>query len=244
LKLGLNLSLIIIKTKKILKMKKITTFLIVFVVIALTNIKLSAQEVTEMKVPMSEGAQSALVLDLPKTDVKTVEKAWIKYLKDLDGKTKKNKKTGEIFTDNAMIEAMSKNTVDIYTKIQPKGEGSKLTVWTDLGGAFLASETHPEQYAIASKMLNDFSANISIAKAEDVLKEEEDALDKEEDKLKKLDKETADMKSKIEDYKKKIKELEADIVKNDEKRKEQAKNVDAQKAKTEAASKTVKDMKN
>ena len=224
-------------------MKKNTILFIAFVFVAFLNVNLSAQEVSEVRESMSEGSKNALVLELPKTDAKTVEKAWTKYLKDLDGKTKKNKKTNEIFTDNAMIKTMSKNTVDIYSKVQSKGEGSRLTVWVDLGGAFLASETHPEQYGVASEMLNDFSANISIAKAEEVLDVEEDALNDEEDKLKKLDKETADMKSKIEDYKKKIKELEAEIVKNDEKRKGQAKNVETQKVKTEAARKTVKDMK-
>ena len=40
----------------------------------------------------------------------------------------------EIFTDDASIEAMSKNTVDIYTMIKEQGKGSKVIVWIDLGG--------------------------------------------------------------------------------------------------------------
>jgi hypothetical protein len=225
-------------------MKKITILSIAFMFVAFFSTQVSAQEVVEVKEGMSEGTNNALALELPKTDAKTVEKAWTKYLKDLDGKTKKkNKKTGEIFTDNAQIETMSKNTIDIYSKVQSKGEGSRLVVWFDLGGAFLESATHPDQHAIASEMLNDFSANISIAKAEGVLKVEESALDKEEDKLKKLDKDNANMKEKIEDYKKKIKELEAEIVDNEAKRKGQAKNVETQKGKTETARKIVKDMK-
>lgn len=225
-------------------MKKITILLTAFAFVAFLSVNLSAQEVIEAKEGMSEGTKSALVLELPKTDAKTVEKSWLKYVKDFDGKTKKkNKKTNEIFTDNAMIPAMSKNTVDIYSKVESKGEGSRLVVWIDLGGAFLTSSTHPDQYAVGAEMINDFSSKISIAKAEEILKIEDDALEDEEDKLKKLDKDTADMKSKIEDYKKKIKELEADIVKTDEKRKAQAKNVETQKVKTEAARKTVKDMK-
>lgn len=226
-------------------MKKITILLTAFAFVAFLSVNLSAQEVIEAKEGMSEGTKSALVLELPKTDAKTVEKSWLKYLKDFDGKTKKkkNKKTGEIFTDNAMIAAMSKNTVDIYSKVESKGEGSRLVVWIDLGGAFLASSTHPDQYGVAAEMINDFSSKISIAKAEEMLKIEDDALEDEEDKLKKLDKDTADMKSKIEDYKKKIKELEAEIIKTDEQRKAQAKNVETQKVKTESARKTVKEMK-
>lgn len=225
-------------------MKKITVLLSAFAFVAFLSVNLSAQEVMEMKETMSEGTKNALVLEFPKTDAKTVEKAWTKYIKDFDGKTKKkNKKTGEIFTDNAMIATMSKNTVDLYTKVQEKGEGSRLVVWVDLGGAYLAAATHPEQYSVAVEMLNTFSSQISIAKAEAALKIEEDLLNDEEDKLKKLDKESADMKSKIEDYKKKIKELEAEVVENDDKRKAQAKNLEVQKVKTEASRKTVKDMK-
>jgi hypothetical protein len=226
-------------------MKKITILLTAFAFVAFFSVNLSAQEVIEAKEGMSEGTKSALVLELPKTDAKTVEKSWLKYVKDFDGKTKKkNKKTGEIFTDNAMIAAMSKNTVDIYSKVESKGEGSRLVVWIDLGGAFLASSTHPEQYGVAAEMINDFSSKISIAKAEEMLKMEDDALEDEEDNLKKLDKDAADMKSKIEDYRKKIKELEAEIVKTEEQRKAQAKKVETQKVKTESARKMVKDMKN
>lgn len=203
----------------------------------------SAQEIMEMPMRMSEGTNNAMVINLPKTTAKDAEKAWEKHIKDYDGKTKKNKKTGEIFTDNAMIEAMSKNTVDIYAVVKEQGKGSKVLVWIDLGGAYLASATHPAQYKVAQSILNDYTAKISVGMAEELYEVEKDALDKEEDKLAKLDKNEADMKKSIADYQQKIKALEAEIKKNAEARKAQAVAVDAQRAKTEKAKKALDDVK-
>lgn len=204
---------------------------------------ISAQEIVEMKMPMSEGTNNAMTINLPKTAAKDAEKAWEKHIKEYGGKTKKNKKTGEIFTDNAMIEAMSKNTVDVYAVVKEQGKGSQVMVWVDLGGAYLSSATHPEKYKIAQSILNDYTSKISVGMAEEIYEAEKSALEKEEGKLSKLDKNEADMKKSIADYQKKIKELEADIKKNAEARKTQAEAVEAQRTKTEKAKKALEAVK-
>lgn len=202
-----------------------------------------AQQVTETSMSMSQGTNNALTVNLPKTAVKDVEKAWAKHLKDYSGKTKKNKKTGETFTDNALIEAMSKNTVDIYSVVKEEKGGSQLTVWFDLGGAYLNSTAHPTQYKVAQSILAEFTAKISVGMAEDLYKIEAVALEKEEVKSSKLDKNEADMKKSIADYQKKIKELEEEIKKNAEARKAQAAVVEAQRVKTEKAKKVLDSVK-
>ena len=199
----------------------------------------SAQQVTEMPMRMSEGTNNALMVNLPKTSAKDAAKAWEKQIKDYDGKTKKNKKSEEIFIDNALIEAMSKNTVDVYAVVKEKGKGSQVIVWFDLGGAYLASAIHPEQYKVAQSIMNQFTAKISVGMAEEIYEAEKDALEKEEGKLSKLDKNEADMKKSIADLQKKIKELEADIKKNAEARKAQAEVVETQHAKTEKSKKAL-----
>ena len=217
---------------------------LIIILIAITFNQLSAQDIIEMMLPMSDGNKNALILTLPKTDAKEVEKTWLKFLKDYDGKTKKNKKTNEIFTDNAFIETMSKNTVDIYTLVKSKNEGSELVVWFDLGGAYLSAATHPAQYQVAEEMLERYAKTISVTIAEETFKTEKAALEKEEEKLAKLDKSEADMKKSIAEYQAKIKELEAEIQKNDETREAQIKAVEAQREKTEAAEKALKAIKN
>ena len=111
---------------------------------------------------MSLGSYNSLSVDLPGTETKEVEKAWDKFLDDYKGKTKKDKKTGEIFTDNAVIKPWGNNTVDIYAKVTPSSSGkgalgNKLDVWFDLGGAYLGSSSHQDKYKYAEKMLQDFA---------------------------------------------------------------------------------------
>lgn len=223
-------------------MKGLKSIVILIMIVAFNQ--LTAQDIKEMVLPMSDGDKNALVLTLPKTDAKEVEKTWLKFLKDYDGKTKKNKKTSEIFTDNASIETMSKNTVDIYTLVKSKNDGSELTVWFDLGGAYLNSTMHVAQYEVAKDLLNSYAKTISVTMAEEVLKTETDALAKAEDALEKLDKSEADMKKSIAEYQAKIKELETEIEKNNETRKTQIKVVEEQRTKTEAAEKALKAVKN
>jgi hypothetical protein len=139
---------------------------------------------------------------------------------------------------------MSKNTVDVYTLVKSKNDGSELVVWFDLGGTYLSSTIYPAQYEVAKEILNGYAKTISVGMAEEVLKVEKDVLAKEEDKLTKLDKNEADMKKSIIEYQAKVKELEAEIEKNNEVRKTQIKAVEEQRVKTEAAEKVLKAVKN
>lgn len=42
---------------------------------------------------------------------------------------------------------VSANTLDIYAIVTPIENGSKLTIYTDLGGAFVSSAAYGTQYA-------------------------------------------------------------------------------------------------
>ena len=78
--------------------------------------------VREGERPMSQGSKNALTIDLPKTTPKEAEKLWKDYAKQFKGDTKKDKKTDEWFTDNAMIAAIGgANTIDMYTKFEETG---------------------------------------------------------------------------------------------------------------------------
>ena len=78
-------------------MKNRCSNLLLIIVLSLSTTILSAQEITEMQMRMSEGTNNAMIVNLPKTAAKDAEKAWGKHIKDYNGKTKKNKKSGEIF---------------------------------------------------------------------------------------------------------------------------------------------------
>lgn len=152
-------------------MKKIT--LLVTLIFGLTTIY---AQVKEAKRFMSQGQNNALVVSLKRSSKADVEKDWMRIAKEFGGKTKKISKTGEIFTDNANIPAMSRNTVDIYALIEERGQDAELVVWFDLGGAFLASDMHNTRYPYAEKLLNDMSLRVSEAAIEEELAKQEALL--------------------------------------------------------------------
>ncbi|MFK8101089.1 MAG: hypothetical protein AB8G15_01140 [Saprospiraceae bacterium] len=175
---------------------------------------LTFAQVSEAKQSMSQGNYNGFAIDLRKTVKKDVEKAWKKYIKKYDGKTKKNKKTNETFSDNAEIEGMSTNTVDVYASVRENGEDTKLVVWFDLGGAYLSSETHPKAAAMADKMLNDFAMSVSKASIEEELEVQEKLYKKIDGDLKDLVKDKSGLESDIKKYEKKIAEAKSKIEEN------------------------------
>ena len=191
----------------------------------------SYAQVTEGTNVMSQGHNNCLTISLKGTDSKTVDAAWSKYLKDYKGKTKMNKKAAEMFSDNANIEGMSANSVDIYSKTVETAGNVALSVWFDLGGAYVASESHPEAYTIGEKMLTDFSQTVSTAAILDQIKMEEDVMGKMENEMKSLAKDKSNLEDEIKKCEEKITEAKAKIVENETAQMEQQKVIDAQQAK-------------
>ena len=151
------------------------------------SISLCLGQIEEGSKSMSQGVYNALTLELPNVSEKTVEKMWKKYIKEYDGKTKKIRKKDEYFTDDAEIVAIGgSNTVDVYARIAESGDDVYLTAWFDLGGSYLSSAAHPEQYTEAEKILMRFAITVAQKLTQDELDDELKKLKKLEDSLKKL----------------------------------------------------------
>ena len=187
-------------------MKKVT--LLVALVFGLSSVY---AQVKEAKRFMSQGQNNALVVSLQKSDKDEVEKEWMKIVKEFGGKTKKIAKTGEIFTDNANIPAMSRNTVDVYALIEERGPDAELVVWFDLGGAFLASDMHATRFPYAEKLLGDMSLKVSEAAMEEELLKQEGQLKKLADKLNELRTQKGEITNEIMKYVDKITEAKNKI---------------------------------
>jgi vacuolar-type H+-ATPase subunit I/STV1 len=131
------------------------------------------------------------------------------------GKTKYDKKTGMIFTNDAEVMSVGgANTVDIYMRFTDIGESVNATIWYDLGGAYLSSEMHGDKYNEGEKFLMRFAIAVAVESTKLELKAEEK-------KAKELAKQLASLKKKKEGYHKeiaiaeqKIKEAEANIEQN------------------------------
>lgn len=184
-------------------MKKITLLSVIFLMYSV----MTFAQITESEQYMSQGTYNSLSVELPSGSEKNAPKEWTKFFKKY-GKTKKNRKTDEYFTDDANIMGMSNNSVDVYTKFN----GNTMTAWFDLGGTYLSSVD--EGFATGEQILLDFGLHLKILQVEDELKDEEKNMKSVQSDLKKLEKSKATLEKNIENWKAKIAQAEADIEQN------------------------------
>lgn len=202
----------------------------------LLSLTLFAQDVAEETRDMSKGSQPCFTINLPQTETKTVKKMWTKFIKEYKGKTKKEKSSGKIFSDDAKIRAMSDNTVDVYAAVNANGSDNELVVWYDLGGAFLSTTAYPDKAPVAVQMLKEFSVSVSVAIIQQELKEEEKSLKSLNDDLEDAEKDKTKLEKDIADCEQSILEAKESIKGNDEEQK-------ILKSKIEAQQKVVQEVK-
>jgi hypothetical protein len=165
-------------------------------------------------------------------------------MKPYKGKTKKNRKTKEIFTDNATIPQLSSNSIDVYAKMNEVNGEVLLSVWFDLGGGFLSTETHPDKASAAQILVLQYALEVSKKTTGDELKNEEKNLKKLEKDLAKLEKENSTFHKNIEMYKKKIQEAEANIKNNEAEQVNKNGEIENQKGKVETVKKKLEELDN
>ena len=159
---------------------------------------------------MSQGSNNALIMDLEYADAEKVLDEFENYVENFKAKSKKKK--GEIFADNAQVKSISgNNTIDIYARADKSDIKSVLTVWFDLGGAYLSSKSHIEKYVEAEKWLKEFAKRMVKRGIEDELKAEQKRVEVLADEQKNLSKEKEKLDKSIVDSEKDIKEMEAKI---------------------------------
>lgn len=183
---------------------------------ALLSVSVLAQKIKikESNESIGEGSHNALVVTLYGVNPSDAEDSFKSFMKTYDGK--RSSKGGAVFIDNALISDMGPNTIDIYGKANGKKGDPEITfiVAFDLGGAFLNSSEHKNQYKAAEKIVKEFAVKTIKDAIEEQMKDANKVQSKLEDAQKDLEKENKNLNGDIEDYKAKIKRAEDDIVKN------------------------------
>ena len=175
-------------------------------------------EVTEITEPISLGLQPGLMVNIPYADAGSVANAWRSFTKNFGGRN--INQSDELFTDNATIPNLTGNTVDIYTILEPYGDGVFLKSFVDLGGAFVSSEHNYSYYQTVENLLYDF-ANIQAAEQLNVsLLEEEEKLMEIKFAREQLKSEEQSLLQEIAEYKTKIAMAEQSLALNKSKQKE------------------------
>ena len=184
--------------------------------ISATTLKAQDQFTTnEVRQFMSKGEQNGIEINLNGIQLKDAKEAVSKWGKSLKAKVITDKKNPEIFIDNAQVPTVSANTVDMYVIVTPMDKGSKVTFFTDLGGAFVSSAAYGSQYAGLEALIKKFAKDQAVIAVEDQQKAEEKILKTLNGDLKDLVKDKADYVKDIEKAKELIQKREADIAKND-----------------------------
>lgn len=187
-------------------------------------------KVKETKETIGGGSNNALTVTLYGVNPSDAEESFRSFMKQYDGK--RSSKDGGIFIDNATIKDISgNNTIDVYGIAQGKKGDAEITfvIAFDLGGAFLNSGEHKDQYKVAEKIVKEFAVKATKEAIEAQLKEAEKAQSKLEDDQKSLEKDKKGLEKDIEEYKNKITKAEQDIVKNKAEQDKKKAEIEAQK---------------
>ncbi len=171
-------------------------------------------QLKEMDRLMSKGQKNSYSIIIDGLSKKDIDKAWNKYLKDHDSKSKWNKSTKEYLADNAKIEEISDNTIDVYSQLIESGKRVELIVWMDLGGAFLSTYDHPEKAKYGEAFIIKFATEMEKKRVDDFRKQQEDKLGDLQGNLKDMKKDQVKLEDDIKDYEKKIEEARGKIAEN------------------------------
>jgi hypothetical protein len=170
-------------------------------------------QVRETTAAMSQGTRAALELELPLMDKKVLMAEWADYAKSFKAKITSGKKAEEMMADNAVIKTINgNNTIDLFALPSQTADKAYLTVWFDLGGAYLGRNTHEKAYPEAEKFLLEFAQRIQKVVVDELIKAENTKLktsqgeltDLEKNKAR-LEKDNADLEKQIVEFQNKIK---------------------------------------
>jgi hypothetical protein len=218
----------------------------------------ASAQIREQNAPMSQGTNTCLTMDLPAAQADHAREVWEKFAKDFDGKTKYDKKTGEVFTDNAVIKDINgNNTIDLYATFRQVGPDVQLSVWFNLGGAYLNSRDHGQAFASGQNVLYRYSREFARHQQQELVKAEKKKAEELQDQLKGLEREKGGLEKDnegllkdIESYKKKIAEAEKQIGdnkgkidNNDRARRAKQEEIEKQNQKVKDAEKTLEGIK-
>ncbi|MEX1002234.1 MAG: hypothetical protein WDZ35_08985 [Crocinitomicaceae bacterium] len=210
--------------------KTIIFFLALLAFSATAQIKVSEKSVD------IDGSKNGFYVEIPYADQKSTEKELKSLLKDWKGSFSSKKDV--LFADDCSLKSMGENTFDAYGKVEENGdEGVYVSVAIDLGGAYLNSGEHKDQYKVMEKILKEWAIEVAKEVIGEQIKEEEKVLSDKEKELEDLKKEQEKMEKEIEDYKKAIEKNEKAIEDSKKAQEEQKEKIKTQQGVVEAAKK-------
>lgn len=168
-------------------------------------------EVKDIKVNMTQGMQPGVEVFIPGANEDQVEDAIKENTKKFKGKDRKIKKSDERFIDDAEIEQLSTNAIDIHYLIKEESNGSKLQLFFNMGVTFLSKDLDNNKYEFMSNLSAQIAMDATRLNYDELIKEQEKVLDDFMDDKKDAEKDIEKARKDIEDAKKEITNKEKEI---------------------------------
>lgn len=189
-------------------MKQFTVFVAIILAAFSANAQFSIK-VSEGNESFNNGSHNALVVTVYEQEEKEVEKMLKQELKRMGGKVSTKK---ELFADDCKDKRMGDNTFDVYAKVTPKNENEiEVAVAVDLGGAYMSSSAHNDQFKVMEDILHDFGVSATRAAIGNELKDQEKILEGFEKEQKELERDKEQLEKSIADNEKRIEQAKEDI---------------------------------
>lgn len=176
--------------------------------------QLATAQLEESSKSMSTGVNNAIILDIPDSQSKIVEKVWKSYAKNFNTKTKKDKKSDEWVSTSPYLNGFNSQVDNLFVRIEDSGENTKLISWFEVEGSFIDSESNPVDFDAAQLMLMGFALEVAKEYTMMELEAEEKSLKKLETSLKRLKKDKDTYEKNIADFEKRILDTEKKIEEN------------------------------
>lgn len=200
--------------------------IITTIILAFSAASAFAQYVEMGEKPMSTGVNDAFTVDILGADEKAVQKEWSDFMKDFSGKTKRDRKSGEMRTERAAIGGIGGDVI-AYATTTELGSKVKHTAWFESDGMFVSSGDKTKADIIVGVM-ERFIIHMKRVQIEEELDAEEKAMKDLQRELDKEEKNEERQHSNIEKYEQQIQEAEANIVESQEMQKQKAEEIESQ----------------
>lgn len=188
------------------------TIIAVFTLLSVFVFGQNEVRINEEHTTFSVGSKNSIVVNIPFANLDILEKELKRELKDWGGKYNSSK--DEYTSTQASFKAMGDKPFDVIAKMIKSGETVKVAFAIDLGGAYLTSNQHQEQFNVMKDKIKAFAINASKECVAEELKTEGKVLSSLEKDQKELEKDKESLLNSIEDYRKKIAEAEKKIEEN------------------------------
>ncbi len=184
--------------------------------------------VKDIKTEMSKGMQPGVEVFISGANEDQVKDAIKDATRKFKGDDEKIKKTDERFIDDARIEEISDNDIDIHYLIKEEEKGSTLQLHFNMGGVFLSNELDARKYKYMKNLAQKIAVEATQLNYEELIKEEEKVLSGFVRDQKNAQKDIEKARKDIEKAKKEIAEKEQEIKKLESLVKEQTSKISGQ----------------